>query len=86
MGCALAACVNAVSAREREARVVVARAQASGRRLAQRERNWLVPLGRSGYAANGLASALALLTGGAAQPGEDQVTQDRSERARTRGA
>ena len=58
MGCALLAYVNLVSAREREARVAVGRAQASGRRLAQRERHWLVPLGRSGYAANGLVYAL----------------------------
>jgi Domain of Unknown Function (DUF1206) len=50
--------VNLVTAREREAQVAVGRVQASGRRLAQRERNWLEPLGRWGYAANGLVYAL----------------------------
>ncbi|GAC1313297.1 MAG: DUF1206 domain-containing protein [Chloroflexota bacterium] len=30
------------------------RAEQGGRRLAERERRWLVPLGRAGYAANGL--------------------------------
>ena len=32
----------------------VRRAEQGGRRLAERERRWLVPLGRAGYAANGL--------------------------------
>jgi uncharacterized protein DUF1206 len=50
--------VNLVTAREREAQVAVGRAQATGRRLAQRERKWLVPLGRLGYAANGLVYVL----------------------------
>jgi len=50
--------VNLVTAREREAQNAVGRAQVSGRRLAQRERDWLVPLGRAGYAANGLVYAL----------------------------
>jgi uncharacterized protein DUF1206 len=50
--------VNLVTAREREAQVAIGRAQASGRRLAQRERKWLVPLGRLGYAANGLVYVL----------------------------
>jgi uncharacterized protein DUF1206 len=57
-GRALSSRVNVVSAREREAQVAVGRAQASGRRLAQRERDWLVPLGRAGYAANGVVYAL----------------------------
>lgn len=32
----------------------VERAEQGGRRLAERERHWLVPLGRAGFAANGL--------------------------------
>lgn len=55
--------MNLVTARQRDAQLAVGRAQASGRRLAQRERNWLVPLGRCGYAANGL---VYLLVGGLA--------------------
>ena len=47
-----------MTAREREAQAAVGRAQASGRHLAQRERNWLVPLGRLGYAAIGLVYVL----------------------------
>lgn len=50
--------MNLVTAREREAQVAVGRAQVSGRRLAQRERDWVVPLGRLGYAANGLVYLL----------------------------
>ena len=50
--------MNLVTAREREAQAAVGRAQASGRHLAQRERNWLVPLGRLGYAAIGLVYVL----------------------------
>lgn len=42
------------------------RAEQGGRRLAERERRWLVPLGRAGYAANGLVyvvvGALAVQT------------------------
>ncbi|MBV9328101.1 MAG: hypothetical protein JO352_30670 [Chloroflexi bacterium] len=30
------------------------RVESGGRRLAERERTWLVPLGRAGFAANGL--------------------------------
>jgi uncharacterized protein DUF1206 len=50
--------MNLVTAREREAQVAVGRAQERGRRLARRERNWLVPFGRLGYAANGLVYVL----------------------------
>lgn len=46
--------MNVVSASPREAGRIADRAQTGGRRLAQRERDWLVPLGRAGFAANGL--------------------------------
>lgn len=55
---ALWSSVNVVSVREREAQVAVGRVQATGRRLAQRERDWLVPLGRLGYAAIGVVYGL----------------------------
>jgi Domain of Unknown Function (DUF1206) len=58
MGRAFPCCVNVVTTRERAAQVAVGRAQEGGRRLAQRERHWLVPLGRAGYAANGIVYAL----------------------------
>lgn len=55
---AISCYVNLVTVREREAQVALEGAQARGRRLAQRQRDWLVPLGRLGYAANGLVYVL----------------------------
>jgi hypothetical protein len=55
--------VNLVTAHERQAQVALGRAQAGGRRMAQRQQDWLVPLGRAGYAANGF---VYLIVGGLA--------------------
>ena len=68
--------VSLVTAREREAQVALGRAQASGRRLAQRERSWLVPLGRAGYAANGLVYGVIGVLAMQAALGEGGDTTD----------
>jgi uncharacterized protein DUF1206 len=75
-GRALRSRVNLVTARERQARVAVGRAQASGRRVAQRERHWLVPLGRAGYAANGLVYLLIGVLAVQAAAGQGGDTTD----------
>lgn len=56
----LPASVNwtALSNRGAAARQSIDRAERGGRRVAQRQRGWLVPLGRAGYAANGLGYIL----------------------------
>ncbi len=73
---ALSSRVTLVNVREGDAQVAIGRAQASGRRLAQRKRQWLVPLGRLGYAANGLVYGLIGVLAVQAAAGQGGDTTD----------
>jgi len=75
---ASAPCVNLVSARHATTAVrqPIDQATQGGRRVAERERWWLVPFGRAGFAANGIVYVIVGVLAGQAALGRGGDTTD----------